>query len=326
MKEEILILIILFLIALAATVIIESRLIPRLRTVASQPIYEDGPRWHLKKSGTPTMGGIAFLAAVILCLLISIGYFYIKEDQDGVISILLSLFLCLASSAIGIVDDLKKLKRQRNAGLTPGQKLIFQLLIATVYVTVRTALIGKTSLTFSFGEVDIGVFYYPLGIFLTVGMINCANLTDGVDGLCASVSFASGISVLYTALYFSQDGAILSVLLIGVSLGFLFFNLNPARIFMGDTGSLLLGALLVSACFSLENPMLSILFGAVFVIEGVSVIAQVLVFKTTGKRVFKMAPLHHHLERSGLSENTICILAILLTLIASIPCFILYPT
>ena len=326
MKEDILLLIILFLVTLTATAIIEARLIPRLRRVASQPIYEGGPKWHLKKSGTPTMGGIAFLAALSLSVFIGVGYFLISGDQDGVISLLLSLFLCALNSAIGIVDDLKKLKRQKNDGLTPRQKLIFQFLIATVYVTLRTALIGKTSLTFSFAEVDLGVFYYPIGIFVTVGIINCANLTDGVDGLCASTSFAVGISLLYTALYISLDAAIISVLLVGISLGFLFFNLNPARIFMGDTGSLLLGALLVSACFSLENPLLTILFGAVFVIEGASVIIQVLGYKTTKKRVFKMAPLHHHLERSGISENTICILAILLTLIASIPCFILYPS
>lgn len=311
---------------LGITVALEARLIPRLRAFASQPIYEGGPRWHMKKCGTPTMGGIAFLVAISLSLVLSTLYFYKKGDADGQISMLLTLFLCLSNSAIGIVDDLKKLKRKRNDGLTPTQKLIFQFIIATVYVTVRTALIGKSSISFSFGEIELGALYYPISIFLTVGIINCANLTDGVDGLCASVSFAIGIGAFYTALYVSSEATMLSVILMGASLGFLFFNLNPARIFMGDTGSLLLGAILVSICFSLENPVFTVLFGGVFVLEGVSVVIQVLVFKATKKRVFKMAPLHHHLERCGLSENTICILAMLLTLILSTPCFLLYPS
>ena len=257
--------------------------------------------------------------------MLGILYFFIKGDTDGQISLLLSLFLCISNAAIGIVDDKRKLKRKRNEGLTPREKLIFQFIIATVFVTLRCALIGKTSLTFTFGEIDLGVLYYPLCIIMTVGIINFANLTDGVDGLCASVSLSIGIGAAYTAMLAMTEAAILSVILTGASLGFLFFNLNPARIFMGDTGSLLLGALLVSICFSLENPLLSILFGAVFVIEGVSVVIQVLVYKATGKRVLKMAPLHHHLERSGLSENTICILAIIATNLLSILCFALYP-
>ena len=326
MSADFLLLFALFAITICITVVLEARLIPRLRAVASQPIYEGGPRWHMKKCGTPTMGGMAFLAAICLSLILSILYFYRVGDTDGQISLLLTLFLCISNSAIGIVDDLKKLKRQRNDGLTPMQKLIFQFLIATVFVTVRTMLIGKTSLSFSFGEIELRALYYPLSIFLTVGIINCANLTDGVDGLCASVAFAIGMGAFYTALYASKEATILSVILVGASLGFLFFNLNPARIFMGDTGSLLLGAILVSICFSLENPVFTILFGGVYVIEGVSVVIQVLVYKATKKRVFKMAPLHHHLERCGLSENTICILAMLLTLILSAPCFLLSPS
>lgn len=326
MSADLLLLIALFAITIGITVVLEARLIPRLHAFASQPIYEGGPRWHMKKCGTPTMGGIAFLAAVCLSLVLSVLYFYRKGDTDREISLLLALFLCISNSAIGIVDDLKKLKRQRNDGLTPRQKLIFQFLIATIYVTARTALIGKTSLSFSFGEIDLGALYYPLSIFLTVGIINCANLTDGVDGLCASVSFAIGIGALYTALYVSTEATVISVVLVGASLGFLFFNLNPARIFMGDTGSLLFGAILVSICFSLENPVFTVIFGGVYVIEGVSVVIQVLVYKATKKRVFKMAPLHHHLERCGLSENTICISAMLLTLILSVFGFVLYPS
>lgn len=323
MSFEFLALIILFTVTVGLTVLLEARLIPRLRAVASQPIYEGGPRWHMKKCGTPTMGGIAFLAAISVALVLAAIYFYLKGDTDGQISMLLTLFLCISSSFIGIVDDLKKLKRKRNDGLTPMQKLIFQFVIATIYVTARCALVGKTALSFSFGEVELGAIYYPLAVFLTVGIINCANLTDGVDGLCSSVSFAIGIGALYTALYFSFEATVLSVILIGASLGFLFFNLNPARIFMGDTGSLLLGAVLVGICFSLENPLLMILFGGAYVIEGVSVVIQVFVFKATKRRVFKMAPIHHHLERCGLSENTICILSMLLTLLLSIPAFLL---
>jgi phospho-N-acetylmuramoyl-pentapeptide-transferase len=163
---------------------------------------------------------------------------------------------------------------------------------------------------------DLGIFYYPLSLVLLLGIVNCANLTDGIDGLASSVALTIG-SIFLLVSSINIDVSILSSALIGGTLGFLLFNAHPARIFMGDTGSLFLGALAVCLAFSIGNPMIIILIGGVYVIEGISVILQVAVYKATQKRVFKMAPLHHHLEKCGMEESRICTLAVLVTLILS---------
>jgi len=153
-------------------------------------------------------------------------------------------------------------------------------------------------------------------VIILLGIVNCANLTDGVDGLASSIAFTIG-TVLFLTLSDMAEISVISAAMTGATLGFLFFNVNPAKIFMGDTGSLFLGALVASLSFSLGNPLIAILLGGVYVIEGVSVILQVVFFKLTGKRIFKMAPIHHHLEKCGLSENRICILAVIATLMLS---------
>ena len=314
-----------FLISFCVTAIVESRLIPFLRKRARQPIYEGGPGWHAKKSGTPTMGGLAFVFAITVSSLTALPFLFIGGYRDEGISLIILLAFAALNSVIGIADDFTKLRKRENAGLSPKQKLFFQALISVVFLIARKFLLGDTSvISFSFGEIDIGLLYYPLAMIILLGIVNCANLTDGIDGLAACVSFAVGISFFYISAYLAEEVGIASAALIGAMIGFLIFNLHPARIFMGDTGSLFLGAVCVGMAFSLKNPLLIIAICGVYVIEGISVILQVLFYKSTKRRLFKMAPIHHHLEKCGLSENTICIIAILTTVLLSLPAYIFY--
>ncbi len=307
------------------TAVCEWVLIPRLKQRAQQPIYEGGPKWHVSKSGTPTMGGLAFLIGISAALLISALYLALNGDRDSAISLLCCLVYAILNSAIGIMDDCRKLKRKRNEGLTPIQKLLLQSLLAIGLLYARRVLIGEeTTLSFSIGDIDIGFLYYPLAFLVLVGMTNCANITDGIDGLAAGVAFAVGVSLFYTAYALNFEVSFISSAIMGAATSFLIFNLHPAKIFMGDTGSLLLGALIASAGVALGNPLVILFIGGVYALEGASVILQVIWFKITGRRLFKMAPLHHHLEKSGWSENRICLVAIILTFICSIPAFIFY--
>lgn len=319
MKEQNLLPCLLVLIfSLALTVIVERFLIPVLSGRAKQPIYEGGPAWHLSKSGTPTMGGLAFIISIVITVLPVSMYFifYIGESKTG-FSLLLTLIFSLGNSIIGIFDDAIKLRRKENAGLSPLQKLVLQFLLAILFLMARRYLFGDTTvISFPFFDVDFGIFYYPLAVIILLGIVNCANLTDGIDGLASSVALTIG-SVLFLVLCATAEISVISAAMAGATLGFLFFNVNPAQIFMGDTGSLFLGALVASLAFSLGNPFIAILLGGVYVIEGVSVILQVAFFKLTRRRIFKMAPLHHHLEKCGLTENRICILAVCVTLMLS---------
>ena len=314
-----------FLLTLTVTVVIEKRIIPYLRARAAQPIYEGGPSWHMSKSGTPTMGGVAFFAAITLSLLIASLFLFMKNERNGAVSLLIALLFSSLNTIVGIIDDLKKLKKKENAGLSPGQKLLFQLAFAIIFLYLRAKLLNDgTTLSFSFGNIDLGFFYYPLSLVMILGTVNCANLTDGIDGLAGSVAFSISTVIFFVSASLFYDCALISSAVMGGAIGFLCFNLHPAKIFMGDTGSLFFGAILVSTAFSFGNPLLFVFFGGVYVIEGISVIIQVISFKLTGNRVFKMSPIHHHFERCGLSENTICIIAIITTFILSVPAFIFF--
>ena len=307
------------------TAITERIIIPRLSLHAKQPIYEEGPRWHMKKSGTPTMGGIAFLLASAIALIIPAVILIVFKSYYVGFSIFISLLYAILNSLVGIIDDLKKLKRKENAGLTPRQKIFLQTIAAILFLYLRkTVLKDTTEISFSFGTLDLGFLYYPLSLIILVGVVNSANLTDGIDGLASSVAFSIGVSLFYISAALNIETALISSAIIGASVGFLLFNIHPAKIFMGDTGSLFFGAIIASCAFTLRNPLLIIFIAGVYVIEGVSVILQVGYYKLTHKRIFKMAPLHHHLEKCGYSENKICITAILTTLIISIPAYIFY--
>lgn len=314
-----------FIATFILTVLIERFLIPRLKEYAKQPIYEGGPAWHLSKNGTPTMGGLAFLSAITVSLVIGAIYLYFAGDERGATSLGLVLGYSLLNSLVGVLDDYRKLKKQENEGLTPTQKIILQAVIAAVFLYLRSRLLGnEENLFFSFGEVELGWLYYPLTILILLGITNCANLTDGVDGLASGVAFAIGVSLFYIACALSSEVSIISVVLMGATTAFLIFNLHPAKVFMGDTGSLLLGSLVATSGVCLGNPLVSVFVGGVYVIEGLSVILQVIFFKLTKRRIFKMSPLHHHLEQCGWTENRICIVAIIATFIFSLPAFIFY--
>ena len=311
--------------ALLLTIVIEKGLVPLLSGKAKQPIYADGPSWHSAKSGTPTMGGVAFLISISTTLSAVIVYMFVSGRGEVATPLLISLIYSIANALIGVFDDLKKLRRKENKGLSAREKLIFQTTAAVGFLILRAIFVeNSTTLSFSFGLVDAGVIYYPCALLLLVGIVNMANLTDGVDGLASGVGFTAAVSLFYIASALVPETALISCAIMGGALGFLFFNINPAKIFMGDTGSLFLGALLVSATFMLSNPLVTLAVNSVYVIEGASVILQVAVYKTTKKRLFKMAPLHHHLEKCGWSESKICFAAILLTLLSSIPAYVLY--
>lgn len=307
------------------TVVAEKLLIPKLSVGAKQPIYEGGPKWHISKEGTPTMGGLAFLIAITISLSISGIYLYISGYLTEAISLFTCLIYAILNSSIGIIDDLRKLYKRDNQGLTAKQKLVLQSLITIAFLWSRYAFLGNpTLLSFSFGYLDIGWLYYPMAFLILVGLTNFANLTDGIDGLASGVAFSVSVSLFYIACALCYDACFIGAAIMGATTGFLIFNLHPARIFMGDTGSLLLGSLLASASVALGNPLVIIFVGGVYVIEGASVILQVIFYKLTKRRLFKMAPIHHHLERCGWSENRICIVAMLTTFIAAIPAFVAY--
>lgn len=314
-----------FFVTLILTALIEKKFIPFLKIKAQQPIYNEGPAWHISKSGTPTMGGIAFLVASFISLSLAAALLFFFESKEASFSLLLSLGFATGNALIGLVDDLTKLRRKENAGLSPKQKLFLQFLLCAAFLLARRLILkSDTSLSFSFGEIELGFFYYPISIFVMLGLINSANLTDGIDGLASSVAFAIGISLFYISAALSPELAFVSSAIIGATVGFLFFNLHPAKIFMGDTGSLFLGALIASSANLIENEVVILMVSGVYVIEGFSVVIQVLWYKLTKKRIFKMAPLHHHLEKSGFSENKICLCAIFLTFLFSVPAYIIY--
>ena len=311
-------LILVFLINLIITVLIEKALIPYLKERAKQPIYEGGPAWHLSKSGTPTMGGLAFMISVSLSLLAVSLLLMTGRSRIGGISLLISVLFSVGNSLIGIFDDMMKLRRRQNAGLSPMQKILLQTVMAVIFLMARAHFLGEeSSVELWFGRINLGLLYYPLCMIIILGVVNCANLTDGIDGLASSVAVTIGIVFLMLGYGVSHEAPFISSALVGAGCGFLFFNTAPAKIFMGDTGSLFLGALAVSLSFSMKNPIMIIFIGVVYVIEGASVILQVLVYKLTKRRLFKMAPLHHHLEKCGISENRICIIGVTVTLIFS---------
>ena len=309
-----------FSLSVIMTMAIERPLIVFLKSKAPQPIYEDGPSWHLTKAGTPAMGGIGFIIPITILLLIA-GILYISKGDiyNGTSLIIVMLYACL-NSLIGLFDDIVKIKRKSNGGLSPMQKLGLQLILAVIFLMARKFYFSDpTTLSFVFGKIDLGILYYPFALAILLGIINCANLTDGIDGLASWVAFSVAITLFICYGTKSDIGLICSVVGGGV-LAFLYFNSNPAKIFMGDTGSLFLGSLAAALGFCVKNPFSSVIFGSVYVIEGISVILQVVIFKMTKKRLFRMAPIHHHLEKCGIRETGISVLGVIITIISSAIC------
>ena len=310
------------LVSFALTAIISHFLIPVLASrKMGQKILEIGPRWHKSKEGTPTMGGLAFLitAAVIGCA-VSV-YLAIKFGMQTAAPFIMTIALGLASGLIGIIDDSAKLRKAQNEGLTAPQKFLLQLVIAGLYLLGMSFFGGlRTSLYIPFVGVaiELGVFYYVIALFLIVGIMNAVNLTDGIDGLASSVSVIValffGIAAFLAAEAVNVPLYFASAIVLGVCAGFLVYNFYPARVFMGDTGSLFLGGMVVGCAFLLGNPLIIVVCGFVYICETASVMLQVGYFKLThGKRLFKMAPIHHHFEKCGWSEIKIVVIFSLVT-------------
>lgn len=312
-------------------------LIPYLHKINfGQTIREEGPEWHKGKQGTPIMGGIMFILAIVVVGVISTVAYVLVGDQlittyfadihGEAVYIFAGLGLALANGLIGFVDDYTKAVKKRNLGLTAVQKLLFQFAAAAIYLAVLGFSGCGTSTIIPFvGEVDLGFFYYIISAIVIVGIVNAVNLTDGIDGLDGSVTFFVCVAFMLIAsrLYYLGITA-LSAAAAGACLGFLVWNFHPAKVFMGDTGSLFLGGLVCALAFAIRMPILLLPLGIVYLCEMFSVILQVGYFKLThGKRLFKMSPIHHHFEMCGWSEVKIVAVFSVVTAIFGALAFVL---
>ncbi len=307
----------------ALTVLILKWLIPKLRSLKmGQTILDIGPRWHKSKEGTPTMGGLSFLVAMSVVILTVGVAAVITDNHAWAAKFFITYGMALCYALIGIWDDSLKITKKENEGFTAGQKYLLQLFIAIAYLVAMKIWGGLTTeLYFPYFDkaVELGPVYYVIATLLITGVVNAANLTDGIDGLAASVTTVIG-GFFAVAAFLSEQlpAALISAMVIGGCVGFLVYNFYPARVFMGDTGSLFLGGLAVGLAFLINNPLIVLLVGLIYVIEAASVIIQVGVYKLTKKRVFKMAPIHHHFEKCGWSEIKVVAVFSLVTLIISV--------
>ena len=298
-----------FLISFFFSLIIGRFLVPALRRLkAGQSIKEDGPTWHMGKQGTPTMGGIMFIAGTALALLVLWG----KSFEQGAAPAFVFLF-ALVFGLIGFIDDYAKIKKKENTGLSAPQKFLLQLAAAVAFIVLlRSSGYLTPNLYIPFVGSTIPLpwpVYTVFAAFVVVGCVNAVNITDGVDGLAASVTFPvmafyAVISAIWGHTFLGMG--ILASALAGGLMAFLFYNFHPAKVFMGDTGSLFLGGMVCGLAFVYDMPLILILLGIVYIAETMSDIIQVAYFKAThGKRIFKMAPIHHHFELCGWKEEKI---------------------
>lgn len=295
-------------------------LIPKLKSLKmGQKILDIGPRWHKGKEGTPTLGGLAMIFSAIVTAAVSIPVLMLVCKGEAVLSpgLLTVLGYAVINGLIGITDDRVKLLKKQNEGLTAGQKYLLQLLAASLFLFVMRItdqINTQLKIPFTDIELELGIFYYVIAALLLTGMVNAVNLTDGIDGLASSVTVAvGGFFAVVSHLAGQNDLMFLSGILSGVCIGFLFYNFYPAKVFMGDTGSLFLGGFAVGLAFLCGNPLIIVIVGLVYIIETASVMLQVTFYKLTHKRIFKMAPIHHHFEMCGWSEIKIVTVAFIVT-------------
>ena len=280
-----------------------------------QTILDIGPAWHKSKQGTPTMGGIMFIIGSILacaagwCTIAFSAQGLVDASSHGTFYLVGGFLMALGFGVIGFLDDYIKVVKKRNLGLKAWQKSAAQLLVAVIYLIAERIFAPNDLLWIPFaGEFSIGWFYYPLMLFIIIGAVNAVNLTDGVDGLAASVTMVAAMGfMLIAAIQSFTQMDLMAAALAGGCLGFLVWNFHPAKVFMGDTGSMFLGGMVVALAFGLRKPVLLLFIGIVFVVETKSDIIQIGSVKLTGKRVFKMAPIHHHFEMCGWSEVKIVV-------------------
>lgn len=297
-------------------------LIPKLRSMKmGQKILDIGPRWHKSKEGTPTMGGIAFAVPVTVVTAAALALAPTLGINVPTASVLLTLLLAVGNGVIGVIDDLTKFRKKQNEGLTAPQKYALQLAMAGAFLALLR-LYGTPDTTVSVPFTDIhlelGWFYYVFALIFITGIINSVNLTDGIDGLASSVTFVVAVFLSVLGFTYANNGAVLlGGVTVGATLGFLVYNFYPARVFMGDTGSLFLGGIVAGAAFVIDSPLCIAIAGIIYICEAMSDIIQVGVYKLTHKRVFRMAPIHHHFEKCGWSEKKIVFVFSAVTLIAS---------
>ena len=306
------------LISFAISAVLCPILIPFLRKLKfGQTIREEGPKAHAKKSGTPTMGGVAILISIAVTSLLFV------KDHPKLIPI---LFTTVGFGVVGLLDDFIKVVLKRSEGLKPWQKLLGQLVIAGIlcyYLMTSDVVSTAMIIPFTGGKtLNLGWFFIPAFFVIVLGTDNGVNLTDGLDGLCTSVTIL--VAVFFTVVSIGEESGIepITGAVVGSLLGFLVFNAYPARVFMGDTGSLALGGFVVSTAFMLQMPIFILLVGFIYFAETLSVMLQVAYFKKThGKRLFRMTPIHHHFELGGWSETSI---VTVFTTVTALLCLIAY--
>lgn len=294
-----------------------------------QEIREEGPKWHAKKSGTPTMGGLIFIVAIFamsaICCVLGL-FFGIDMPADSTYLKTLVMLLCLSAvyGVIGFIDDYIKVILKRNLGLTAKQKFLLQLVAAVGFVcwaVYGMDIATVVKIPFTSIELDFGIWFIPFAALVIIATVNSVNLTDGLDGLATCVTCMVALFfILFADKVGNKAVALFASILLGSLMGFLMYNKFPAKVFMGDTGSLFLGGAVCGMAIVTEQPLALLIVGLVYVIESLSVILQVISFKTTGKRIFKMSPIHHHFEMCGWSETKI---VITFTIVTAVLCLLM---
>lgn len=297
-------------------------MIPWLRKLKfGQTILDIGPKWHSNKQGTPTMGGLMFIIGTVAAILLTVitdklmggditasGSLVPSEMYTKLWS---GVLMALGFGFVGFIDDYIKSVKHRNLGLTIKQKTILQLLVCLAYLTsMYMSMQGAPHMFVPFaGTLEIGFFHWLFGIVVVYATVNAVNFTDGIDGLCGSVTFTAAVSVgIIAALKGLFGFSMASAALAGACLGFVIWNKNPAKVFMGDTGSMFLDGMVIALCYAIGCPTIILLVGIIYVIEGLSDVLQIVYYRISGgKRIFKMAPVHHHFEMCGWSEKKITI-------------------
>lgn len=313
------------------TMILGIWMIPFLRKIKyGQTILEIGPSWHKSKEGTPTMGGIMFIIGILVSTIVCVLLFYsthsvdldLNVSKDTTVRIFAGLGMAFLYGLVGFIDDYIKVVKKRNLGLKAMQKLVLQFSVAIAYLAAIKYVGGASSETIIpfIGSIDLGIFYWIISAIVIVGMVNAVNLSDGIDGLNGSITFFAAVALMTIAsVICMSDISIMSGALAGGCLGFLIWNFHPARVFMGDTGSLFLGGMVCAVTYALNMPILMLLVGIMYLVEMFSVILQVTYFKATkGKRLFRMSPIHHHFELGGWSEIKITVVFSAVTILMGV--------
>ena len=319
MEFQIGILIFTFVISIIVALIV----IPILKKLkVGQIEREEGPQSHLSKQGTPTMGGIIMLVAILISTIVAFIY-YSSKDSSVIKNMIPLLIITLGIGLIGFIDDFKKLVLKDTKGLKPSYKMLGLLIISVLFVIYIINFANvDTQIEIPFAKTYINLpiwVYIPFTLFVLLGTTNAVNLTDGVDGLGGGVSVIIIAALTVIGTIFNQEAIVIfGSIVCGACLGFLIFNIHPAKVFMGDTGSLMLGGIISGMAIYLKTPLILILLALIPILETLSVMIQVAYYKKTGNRIFKMAPLHHHFELSGWSENKVVSIFSLITVIVSI--------